>query len=100
MAQDRLGTKYIAAADNICQIVERFIHYQIITKSSPNHHQPIIIAIDLHARVLDIKASHPLDPRPEHQVRHPHLSLMMILILILIFILMVTLSPDKKVFPF
>ena len=28
----------------------------------------------LHARMLDIKAAHPLNPRPEHQVRHPHLQ--------------------------
>ena len=28
----------------------------------------------LHARMLDIKAAHPLHPRPEHQVRHPHLQ--------------------------
>ena len=28
----------------------------------------------LHARMPYIKAAHPLNPRPEHQVRHPHLQ--------------------------
>ena len=28
---------------------------------------------DLHAWMFDIQATHPLNPGPEHQVRHPHL---------------------------
>ena len=43
----------------------------------------------LHARMLDIKAAHPLNPRPEHQVRHPHLQTIILTVALKYFVIIV-----------
>ena len=43
----------------------------------------------LHARMLKIKAAHPLHPRPEHQVRHPHLQAINLTVALKYFVIIV-----------
>ena len=43
----------------------------------------------LHAMMPDIKAAHPLNPRPEHQVRHPHLQTIILTVALKYFVIIV-----------